>query len=232
MPLPGVSAHPPCQSRPRCHPAQPLTVPRRFPLLSHHQGTTNRPRTCVPLPPVALRGQWWSGAGGTAWGRQQLLSHQPARAAPTVPPHPGPVPGLPRGGGGPGVEPPLSQRPRLAAGGAGSAGFQQKPTSPHPKWPHREKQYLGRADRGPARRAQHQAPAARGAPHTPLCPMHVPWPASPRVFNAKRSPGCAGAARPTARSLIWGWARPQVTPPAMPTMGTATQRARRLFIGT
>lgn len=185
-------------------------------VLSPHQ-----PHAPVPSPglsesvprlrPAALRGLGGARVGaarGTAWGQQQLtrqcLRGWPAPVLPSAFPG-GPAP---------------SQRPRLAAGGAGSAGFQQKPA---------------RTRNGPAGRgsfwaeltvAQPDAPSPMhqesrgspvGAPHTPLAPFwsplglapHVPA-SSAKTTHPSSGPGCAGR----VRALL---AAPQRLPKPSPT---------------
>lgn len=158
-----------------CHPTQPFTVPSQLPLLSHHQEATNQPRTCVSLRPAALCGR----GGQRGDGSSSCLASR-HRQRPRCCQSPGPVPGLP---GGAGTGPASSQRPSLAAGGAGSAGFRQKPA----------RTQNGPAGRGSiwaelttAQRAQHREP------HTPRSAPHTPWSAFPGSLTANKAPATMG----------------------------------------
>lgn len=127
------------------------------------------------LRPAALRGLGGARVGaarGTAWGQQQL-TRQCLRG------HPAPV--LPSDfPGGPAP----SQRPRLAAGGAGSAGFQQKPA---------------RTRNGPAGRGSFWAELTVAQPDAPR-PMHREPRGSP--VGAPWEPHTP----PSHHSgLPWGW---------------------------
>lgn len=63
-------------------------------------------------------------------------------------------------------------------------------TSPHLEWPRRERQYLGRADHGPARHTQHRTPAALAAPHRPT---HEPKQHFPGVLKPNKAKLCWGS---------------------------------------
>lgn len=166
----GQPEHPPPHSdststvpeQPCCHPRQPLAVPGRLPLLSHHWVSQ------ISHVPVS-HGHPWLSVGSGSLGQGDSVG----TAAPSVLPAgraaPGELPqGLPRAKGR-GWRPEEPARPVPTE------------TNPHPPWPRRERQYLGRAGHGPARHSWHRAAAARGAPRAPPCPTHAPWEHLPEV---------------------------------------------------
>lgn len=157
-------------------PANPAPhCPQLVTTMSHHRGATNLCSTAAHCSPQAV--------AGAAWGWQQLQWHGQCAHSATKPcPCPQSPPKIWRRAC-------TSQRPRLAAGGAGSAGFQQKPA----------RTWNGPAGRGSIwaelTMAQPGTPSTghrqHWEPHTaPCCPTHVPCQHLPGVLGRNKVKLC------------------------------------------
>lgn len=151
----------------------PQPAPTAVPSLGCHKSAT---RLC---PAAACGSPWaaavWGGGGQRGDGSSSHLTSR-HRQRPRCRPAPVLSPVSPRG---PGVGPAPSQRPRLAAGGAGSAGFQQKPAGTR---------------NGPAGRGSIWAeltvaqPEAAGTRHQQHGEPHTPH-SAPRTHRGQHLPG-------------------------------------------